>query len=147
MNTGIHIRSATKRDTTTLIELQKNDGFPHQYYLTQERLERLFDRKELFFIATREGKSVGFASVDYEQRATAHFLSVDQNNRKNGIGSLLMKTLIDDAKKRGHTRLSSYVEANSSKEIFLEKHGFVQVGYHKNRYGNGQDASIWEVEW
>lgn len=140
------IRPATKGDIPTLIQLQKNDGFPHQYYLTQERLERLFDRGEQFFVATLDGKSLGFASVDFEKRATAHFLCVDQDNKKKGIGSLLMKTLIQEAKSRGYTRLCSYVEANSTKEVFLKKHGFIQVGYHKNRYGNSQDASIWEVD-
>lgn len=141
------IRPATREDIPTFMELQRNDGFSHQYYLNRERLELLFDRGEQFFVATHEGKPVGFASVDCEQRATAHFLCVDQNNKNRGIGSLLMQTLIDEAKKRGFTRLCSYIEASSTKEVFLQKQGFTKVGYHKNRYGNGKDASIWEVEW
>ena len=64
-----------------------------------------------------------------------------------GIGRLLMRKLIDEAKKRGYTRLCSYVEANSTKEVFLKKQGFTQVGNYKNRYGNGQDATIWEIAW
>lgn len=49
MNSDIHIRRAAKKDILTLIQVQKNDGFPHHYYLLPERLERLFDRGELFF--------------------------------------------------------------------------------------------------
>ncbi|MEK9143856.1 MAG: GNAT family N-acetyltransferase [Patescibacteria group bacterium] len=141
------IRPATREDIPTFIQLQKNDGFSHQYYLNRERLELLFDRGEQFFVATHEGKPVGFASVDCEQRATAHFLCVDKKHKRRGIGRLLMKTLIDETKKRGLSRLDSYVEANSSKEIFLEKNGFVLAGFYTNRYGNGQDASIWKIEW
>jgi len=140
------IRQGNVKDIPIYIELQRNDGFPHQYYLTQERLKLLFDRGELFFLATLEGTPVGFSSVDCEIRAQAHFLCVDKNYTRRGIGSLLMKTLMDEAIKQGYTRLCSYVEANSTKEIFLQKYGFIQVGYYKNKYGNGQDATIWEVD-
>lgn len=146
MNPDIRIQQATERDIFTLITLQKNDGFPHQYYLTTERILRLLDRGELFFMATLDGAPIGFTSIDCEIRAQAHFLCVDKRYTRRGIGSLLMRTLIDEASKRRYTRLCSYVEASSTKEVFLQKHGFVQVGYYKNRYGNGQDASIWEVE-
>lgn len=147
MSKDVRFRRATKKDIPTIIMLQKNDGFPHQYYLTHERLERLFNRGELFFLAAVDGIPAGFASVDCEIRAQAHFLCVDKNYTRRGIGSLLMRTLINEAKERGYTRLYSYVESNSTKEDFLKKFGFVQVGYYKNRYGNGQDASIWEISW
>ena len=144
MNTVI--RQGTVEDIPTFITLQRNDGFSHQYYLRPERLERLFDRGELFFLGTIDGIPVGFSSVDCEIRAQAHFLCVDNNYTRRGIGNLLMKTLMSEAQKRRYTRLCSYVESNSMKEVFLQKHGFVQVGYYKNKYGNGQDASIWEVD-
>lgn len=143
---SIDIQQATKNDIPVLITLQKNDGFPHPYYLTSERLDRLFDRGELFFIATIDRIPVGFASVDVEIRARAHFLSVDQRYKRKGIGSRLMTTLIEEVKHRGYVRLSVYVEANSTIEHFLQKHGFIQVGYYKNRYGNKKDATIWEVD-
>lgn len=146
MSTDALLRRATKVDIPTIIMLQKNDGFPHQYYLTHERLERLFGRGELFFLATLDGVTVGFASIDCEIRAKAHFLSVDQRYAHKGVGSMLMKALMDEAKSRGYDRLSVYVEAGSIIKVFLIKHGFVQVGYYKNRYGNGKDATIWEVD-
>lgn len=143
---NIVIYQGTVNDISTYIALQRNDGFSYQYYLTPERMKRLFDRGELFFLATLNGIPVGFASVDCEIRAQAHFLSVDRNNARRGVGSMLMKTLMDEAKKRGYGRLSVYVEANSTIEVFLQKHEFIQVGYYKNRYGNGKDATIWEVD-
>lgn len=44
-------RRAVLSDISMLIDIQKNDGFPHQYYLTRERLEKLFNRGEQFFVA------------------------------------------------------------------------------------------------
>jgi len=139
------IHQGTINDISTYIALQRRDGFSHQYYLTPERLKRLIDRGELFFLAIPEGAPVGFPSVDCEIRSQAHFLSVDKKYARRGIGSMLMKALMNEAKKQGHTRLCSHVEASSTKEVFLQKQGFIQVGYYKNRYGNGVDASIWEI--
>lgn len=56
-----------------------------------------------------------------------------------------MKCCLDEAKANGCKRACSYVEENSSKEPFLEKMGFHKVGIYKDRYGNGTNASIWEI--
>lgn len=34
MSGNIHIRRAVKKDILTLIQVQKNDGFPHPHYVT-----------------------------------------------------------------------------------------------------------------
>lgn len=146
MSAKVHIRQATKNDIPTLITLQRNDGFTHSYYLTRERLKRLFDRGELFFVARLGRVPVGFASIDCEIRAQVHFLSVDQTFTRRGIGSMLMRTLKNEVQKRGYGHLSVYVDAGAAIEVFLKKNGFVQVGYYKNRYGKGKDATIWEVD-
>ena len=140
------IRPFSKNDTDTVIQLQKADGFPHQYYITRERVETLIKRGELFFlIFSPENIPVGFASVDLEIRAQLHFICINQQYSKRGYGSALMLKLIDEAKKHGYDRVSSYVEAGSNKETFLKKFHFEQVGSYRNRYGNGVDASIWEL--
>lgn len=146
MSINISIKPAAKTDIPILIKLQKNDGFIHQYYLTPERLERLFHRGEHFFLAMLDGVPAGFASVDFEIRARIHFLSVDEKFIRQGVGSCLMEVMKEKSKQYGYVRLGVYVEANSTLEYFLSKHGFNHVGYYKNRYGNGKDATIWEVE-
>ena len=138
-------RKATLDDIESFIKIQKNDGFPHQYYLTRERLKKLFNRGEQFFIAKYNDEVVGFGSVDCEIRAQVHFICVDREYSRQGVGRELMKSCLDEAKDKGCKRACSYVEANSSKEPFLIKMGFHQVGFYKDRYGNGVDASIWEV--
>lgn len=146
MNKDIRIRRSTKKDIPTIIKLQKNDGFPHPHYVTSERLLRLFHRGEQFFLAIFNSIAVGFASIDYEIRAEIHYISVHQLYQRKGIGSMLIKTMIDESKHRGYDRISVYVQADSPIEMFLEKKGFIKVGYYKNRYKNGKDVTIWEVE-
>lgn len=138
-------RRASLSDIPKLIDAQKNDGFSHQYYLTCERLEKLFKRGEQFFVVEHNGKIVGFGSVDCEIRAQVHFICVDKKYSRQGAGRELIKCCLDEAKDKGCKRACSFVEANSSKEPFLIKMGFHQVGFYKDRYGNGIDASIWEV--
>ncbi len=140
------IKPAEKNNIEDIIRIQKSDGFAHQYHISKERIEKLINRGELFFlIFTPENIPVGFASIDLEIRARLHFICVNKQFGKQGYGSALMIRLIDEAKKHKYKRVSSYVEAGSNKELFLEKFQFNKVGYYKNRYGNGVDASIWEL--
>lgn len=139
------VRRAEKTDITSLIRIQKNDGYPHQYYLTEDRLLRLFRRGETFIVVESQGEAIGFGSVDCEIRAQIHFICVDKQHSGKGIGRTLMQACREEAKRHGCKRAFSFVEANSSKEPFLVKMGFFQVGFYKDRYGNGVDASIWEI--
>lgn len=139
------IRPATEQDIASCIELQRKDGFPHQYYLTPERLQGLFARGEKFFVAEHAGVPVGFGSVNCEIRAQVHFICVDQAYAGNGIGRGIMRHCLDYAVREGCRRAFTFVEAKSTKEPFLMKLGFRRVGYYSDRYGNGVDASIWEI--
>lgn len=138
-------RRAEITDIPAMVRVQKHDGFSHQYYLTEERLQRLFDRGERFFVIEHGGKVVGFGSVDCEIRAQVHFICVDRAYSGKGVGRRLMQLCLQEARRSGCKRACSFVETNSSKEPFLMKMGFHQVGFYKDRYGNGVDASIWEI--
>lgn len=140
-----HIRPATEMDIDSCLAVQRNDGFSHQYYLTSERMRKLFFRGEQFFLAEQDGVPVGFGSVDCEVRAQVHFICVNQAYKRKGIGSGLMRRCLEYAKQAGYSRACTFVESNSSKEPFLEKMGFHKVGFYNDRYGNGVDASIWEI--
>lgn len=138
-------RRATKEDVQSMIRIQKHDGFPHQYYLTEKRLLRLFDRGEQFFVIEKYHEIVGFGSIDCEIRAQVHFICVDNRQARQGIGRRLMQRCLQVAKTSGCKRAYSFVESRSTKEPFLAKMGFHNVGFYKDRYGNGVDASIWEI--
>ncbi len=142
---NIVIKKLSDENIDECITIQANDGYPHQYYLTSKRIERLIRRGEKFFTAWSANCIVGFCSVDCEIRAYVHFICVDKSFTRCGIGTLLMHTCLDIAKRFGCKQAYTYVEANSSKELFLKKMKFNQVGLYKDRYGNGVDASIWEI--
>ena len=126
-----------------LITIQKNDGFKHAYYLTKERLGKLFSNGEEFFGAFTENNSlVGFASINTDViRIRIHFLSIDQQFQGNGIGSALIKHILSIAKDKKVRNIYVYTEIDSPLETFLLKRGFAKAGYFKKRFGD-KDADI-----
>ena len=55
-----------------------------------------------------------------------------------------MRRMLDEARGKGYSSAHTYVEADSPKEEFLTKMGFYKVGMYRDRYGKGNDASIWQ---
>jgi GNAT superfamily N-acetyltransferase len=138
----LKIRRATIRDINQIINIQKQDGFAHAYYLTPKRLRGLFKRGEMFFIAFLDDKPAGFAGLDIEIRAKLHFFSVAKKYTGIGIGSFLLERVINETKKHKKDMIYIYTEANSPLEQFLIKKGFLKVGYFLNRFGRGKNANI-----
>jgi N-acetylglutamate synthase-like GNAT family acetyltransferase len=138
----VKIRRATVSDIDLIVNVQKQDGFAHAYYLTPKRLKTLFERKEIFFIALLGNKVIGFTSLDIEKRAIIHFLSVVKDYAALGIGSLLLEKVIKAAKKHKKDIVYIYTEINSPVEKFIIKKGFKIVGYFNDRFGKGRHANI-----
>ncbi len=140
------ILKADIKNWRTIQYIQKNDGFSHAYYLTKNRIKRLFKRGELFFIAYIDKEAVGFTSVDFEIRARLHFLSVLKDFQKIGAGSRLVREIVRETKKRKYNHLYTITEKKAVlAPKFLKKFGFKEVGFHKNRFGNEKDAIIWSL--
>jgi len=138
----LKIRRATAKDIDSIINIQKQDGFTHAYYLTPGRLKKLFERKEIFFVLLLSNKLVGFTSLDIEKRAIIHFLSVAKDYADMGIGSFLLEKAIKEAKKHKKDIVYIYTEVNSPVEKFVIKKGFKMVGYFNDRFGKGRHANI-----
>lgn len=138
----IVIRKADRGDITSILDVQKHDGFDHTYYLSKDRLENLFRRDEMFYVAIVRGKLVGFASVDMEIRANLHFLSIDKDFQGRGLGTSLLKIVLQESVKRSCKSIFIYVEVDSLLEKFLLKKGFKKVGIYESRYAPGKDAHI-----
>ena len=138
----IKIRKATVKNISSIIAIQKRDGFKHSYYLTSRRLKELFKREEIFFIAFMKNKAVGFSSLYLEIRAELHFLSVIKEYTWKGIGSSLLQRILDEAKRCGKKMIYVYTEAKSPAESFLTKKGFKKVGYFNDRFGKGKHSNI-----
>lgn len=144
----ISIRIATEEDFETILEVQKNDGYEHSYYLTKKRLAKLFERGELFIIAELGDRPIGMASLDIEIRAKLHFFSVLKTFQKKGVGTKMLNEIIKKLKKapKKVEVVYFYVEKGAPIVNFLKKNNFKEVGFYKNRYRNGKDAVILEKE-
>lgn len=125
------------------ITIQKNDGFKHAYYLTIQRIEKLFTNGEQFFGAfTGENKLVGFASVNIDAvRLRIHFFFVDKNYQGSGIGTELLRHILAIAKREKIMNIYTYTEVDSPLERFLRYKGFEKAGFFKKRFGD-KDATI-----
>jgi RimJ/RimL family protein N-acetyltransferase len=151
MNPSINIRHATPDDAEALVAyMHKLVNEPHnnivldpgQWTMTVEE-ERDFLRKRgeeddgIFFVAECAGRIVGVASIRREARPTAHHaaslgVSVDIDHRRKGIGTALMRSLIDWAKENQLRRVELKVFVRNPGAIALyEKLGFVKEGLHR----------------
>lgn len=126
-----------------LVAIQKNDGFAHAYFLTKERLHKLFSNGEEFFGAlNQEDELIGFASINMDVvRLRIHFFFVDQRFQKKGVGSALLAHILSIAEKEKVANVYTYTEIDSPLEQFLISKGFEKAGYFKRRFGD-RDANI-----
>lgn len=130
-------------ESKKLVAIQKNDGFTHAYFLTTERLHRLFSNGEEFFGALNQEKElIGFASINMDVvRLRIHFFFIDQRFQKKGVGSALLAHILSIAKKEKVSNIYTYTEIESPLEQFLIHRGFEKAGYFKRRFGD-KDANI-----
>ncbi|HLD25228.1 MAG TPA: GNAT family N-acetyltransferase [Patescibacteria group bacterium] len=125
------------------IKIQKNDGFKHAYYLTKERIHKLFSNGEQFYGAfTDKQELTGFVSINIDVvRQRIHFFVVDKHYQGKGVGSALLKHVISVARKEKVKNIYTYTEIQSPLERFLLRKGFEKAGYFRKRFG-GKDANI-----
>lgn len=141
----LDIKKATLKDLDKIIDIQKNDGFKHAYYLPEGRLAKLVRRGEAFYIAFSKTKALGFISADMEVRAKIHFFSVKEKWGGKGVGVAMLTKILNEVKRNGYRFVYIYVEIDSPIEEFLIKKGFYEVGIYRNRYSSGRHAHILEV--
>lgn len=140
------LKQAGETDFAHLVFIQKNDGFEHAYYLTEDRIERLVESGEQFYILYVDNRFVGFAAVDAEIRIQLHFFSVLTNEQGQGFEAKMLELLLDEVRNKTvqHHTIHCFTEVDSPLLTFLKQQGFEEVGFYKNRYQNGKDAVIVE---
>ncbi|MFC4816683.1 GNAT family N-acetyltransferase [Flavobacterium sp. GCM10023249] len=112
-------------DTRTLVE---------QEAIFNEKQEKKFP----FLVAEKEGKIIGFGTygtfrfkIGY-RFTVEHSVYIHKDFHGNGIGSLLIKELVEIAKKQQlHTMIGVIDSENLGSIIFHEKLGFKKVGHIK----------------
>ncbi len=142
----IAIREARDVDFPEMVDIVKNDGFPHPLPTT---LEWLLKRKALgdkFFVVDGQNKKpTGFASLQekFALGAKLHYLSVRKEQHHKGIGTALVKKIEDEAKAIGKDRLYLYTHQKNFEAIrFYSKLNFYIVGIFIDKYASGENALL-----
>ncbi|ADB88408.1 GNAT family N-acetyltransferase [Saccharolobus islandicus] len=141
MSEQIKIRKAVKEDWEKIYQLYNslNDEdlylrFFHLYRITEEDAKRIASNEDhVTFLAEVDGKVVGEASLHKDGEFS---LVVDRNYRALGIGTLLVKTLIEEAKKCGLSAIKFYTLPENTPMIKIgRKLGFKLRFYEDEVYG------------
>ena len=142
----IVIREARDADFPELVDIVKNDGFPHPL---PTNLEWLLKRKETgdkFFVVDGQNKKpIGFASLQgkFASGAKLHYLSVREEQHHKGIGTALVKKIEDEAKAIGKGKLYLYTHQKNFEAIrFYSKLNFYVVGVFIDKYVSGENALL-----
>lgn len=165
MGQTIVLRSAEVSDAEDLIRYLKITAGetpflirePDEVCLTVEQEESFIRNcieaeRELMLVATIDGKHVGTCSVmgmgSYKRYAHRCDVAIAlyQEFWGRGIGSIMMRILLDEAKKMGYEQAELEVISGNEGAISLyRKLGFEQYGMFPNnmKYSNGQYADAY----
>ncbi|UXD21511.1 30S ribosomal protein S18 [Ignicoccus pacificus DSM 13166] len=163
-NTFAHvtIRYATERDLPQVVLINRKElpeNYPYSFF---EYI--LFTNPKFFYVAEINGKIVGYLMAQKEGRGrillnpipeitkeepTIHLLSIAvlKKYQGKGIGSQLVKKLIEEALKEGIRYI--YLEVRVSNERaqkLYEKHGFKKVKRLAHYYMDGEDAYVMLID-
>lgn len=99
----------------------------------------------MYVVALADGNVVGYAGL-WKVCDEGHItnIAVHSEFRENGVGSRLIESLLDIARKEGITRMTLEVRrGNIPAQGLYKKYGFESAGVRKGYYAdNGEDAII-----
>jgi ribosomal protein S18 acetylase RimI-like enzyme len=108
---------------------------------------RLENNESVIFVALDENKPVGFtqlypkySSVRLIKNWILNDLFVDLNYRKQGIGEMLIKTVMDFAKGQG----STYVQLETAVDNFTAQSLYEQIGFVKQ--GPDEEFLLYKID-
>ncbi len=109
--------------------------------------EELENTNSMFLVAKFENEVVGFAGFKIlVDCADIMNIAVKKDFRNKGIGSLLLKSLIDLYNSLNLTSLNLEVNENNIPAIRLyEKFDFKEISVRKNYYPNNENAIIMKM--
>ena len=110
-----------------------------------EALQRQIRQGAAVFVAKHKGRVVGF--VNYYPSSSGvgwiDWLLVDANHRRKGLGTLMIRSVLDFARKHGEHAVWADTRTNNSKSIRLvKKIGFKKIGVFKKAWYK-QDFYLW----
>ena len=115
---------------------------------TAEQVKAELQKDNVIFLAAEhDGKLVGYVSGEIAaDEIELGNVAVDENYRRQGVGTALLRAFIMRAKQRAVKRIFLLVSAENSAAISLYGAvGFSQTGRRRGYYGNS-DAIIMEID-
>lgn len=144
---SITIRLATIEDMSSVLEIVNHEIlhstaiWDYEIRLLAQQQAIFKEKKEKgfpFLVAEKEGRLVGFGTYgpfrfkEGYKFTVEHSVYVDKDFHGNGIGSLLLKEMIELAKiQKLHTMVGVIDSENIGSIVFHEKLGFEKVGHIK----------------
>lgn len=138
----ITVRAMTKSDIEEVLEIERQ-CFPVPWSLEsfKKEFKNSFAR---YVVALIDGQIVGYGGVWLiidEGHITN--IAVRKGFRKKGIGSELLKGLIEVCKNRDLTSMTLEVrESNLAARNLYKKHGFMEAGIRPKYYGDNNENAL-----
>ena len=107
-------------------------------------MEELANENAAFFSAFQDGVFVGHAGmITALGEGNVCNIAVDPDHRRRGVGSALVKALIEEGKRRGLDVIMLEVRASNAPAIALYGSlGFIEVGRRKNFYSRPNEDGL-----
>lgn len=144
MSTTLLLRKAKKSDIEQVLKIEK-ESFKASWSKSSFLSELKQDPQiGLFYVAEKDGEIVGYIILHlYEKGVHIINIAVKKNQRRKGIGSMLIKKAEEIAIERNIPLLVLEVRVSNTPAIQLyKKLNFETVHILKDFYGNKEDALL-----
>lgn len=140
------IRAATPDDVDAIVAIERAVFEAEAWSDTLVDLE-LVAPGRVVVVAEYEDALVGYASAAViAEVADLTRIAVKWADRREGVGTALLATLLDAAAERGAERMMLEVaDTNEPALAFYVVSGFVEIARRRDYYGRGVDAVVMEV--
>lgn len=158
------IRFAIETDLEAILAIY-NDAILTTTAVYTYKAKNMQERKEWFlakhengypiWVYEKEHRVAGFATYGSFRSSPAykytieHSVYVHKDFRKLGIGSILLKTVINDAQEKGYATIIAGIDASNASSIHLhEKLGFSSAGIVKKagyKFGQWLDLAFYQL--
>ncbi len=151
----VRIRPAKEEDLEEVCNIERK-SFPTSWPKSSFKY-LLIQESNIFLVALKEGETVAYAIATvennfsfnriFERKGHLLKLAVDEMMRGQGIGSFLLRSLIEKLKGKGIDRIKLETRVQNYKaRRFYKQHGFMGRELVKSYYPDGEDAVLMEKE-
>ena len=134
-----------RRDLAAVLRIERA-SYPRPWTenIFRNELEMAARGERSYLVARRDGTVVGYAGMMYVvDEAHVTNIAVDAGERRRGTGSVLLRSLLNDARDRGCAGVTLEVRAsNHAAQALYARAGFTEAGIRRNYYENTEDAIV-----